>query len=113
MAAEQIDYKEAGRKIAREYLSKRGWARERRRGLERQLNPAFTREAFEEKQRECDRMEEEAEAFISSQYEELRHSSDPAAPDVTAGIYELMGKRNDLGFFAKRIVDRIGRTPNL
>ena len=112
MAENQIDHRETGRKIAREYLSKRGWARERRRSLERQINPAFAREEFEEKQRQCDRMEEEAEAFISSQYEELRRSSAPAAKEAMSGIYELMGKRTDLGFFAKRIVDRIGRTPN-
>ncbi len=112
MAEDRIDYREAGRKIAREYLSKRGWARERRRNLERQLNPAFNREEFEEKQRQCDQMEEEAEAFISSQYEELRHSTAPQVKDVISGIYEIMGRRNDLGFFAKRIIDRIARSQN-
>jgi hypothetical protein len=109
MAEAQIDPFEAGRRIAREYLSKRGWARERRRALNTQLYPAFDRETLEEKERECDQMEQLAEEYLSSEYERLRHDASPEARETIRGIYQSMGVRNDLGFFAKKIIEHARR----
>lgn len=109
MAEVEFNPIEEGRRIAREYLSKRGWAREWRRTLSRELYPAVNREEFEEKQRRCDHMEEEAEEVFSREIERWRHDPSPQAKEVLRAIVEMLGKRLDLGFFAKRIVDRLKR----
>ncbi len=107
--AEEFNPAEEGQRIAHEYLSKRGWALEWRRSLNRQLYPGFSREEFEEKQRQCDGMEEEAEEIFSRNVERWRHDTSPEAKKVLWAIVGVMGKRGDLGFFAKRIVDRLKR----
>lgn len=109
MAEAEFNPAEEGRRIAHEYLSKRGWAQEWRRTLNRQLYPGFQREEFETKQRQCDQMEEEAEEVFSRNVERWRHDPSPQAKEVLRAIVEVMGKRLDLGFFAKRIVDRLKR----
>ena len=109
MAEEEFNYLEEGRRIARTYLSKHGWAREWRRTLNRQLYPEVNREEFEAKERQCDQMEEEAEEIFSAAYEKWRKEDNPAGREVRRGMYEILGKRSDLGFFAKRIVDRLKR----
>ena len=105
--AEEFNSAEEGRRIVREYLSKRGWTREWRRTLNRQLYPEVQREEFEAKQRQCDQMEEEAEEGFSHNVERWRHDTSPQAKDVLRAIVDVMGKRLDLGFFAKRIVERL------
>lgn len=107
--AEEFNPVEAGQRIAREYLSKRGWAREWRRTMNLQVYPEVQREDFEEKQRRCDQMEDEAEEIFSREYDRWRKDPSPQAKEVLRAIYEIMGKRTDLGFFAKRIVDRLKR----
>jgi hypothetical protein len=100
---------EEGHRIAREYLSKRGWAREWRETLNREVYAAVNREELEAKERRCDQMEEEAEEFISQQYEKWRHESSPQAKQVLFSLYEMLGQRKDLGFFASRIIGRLHR----
>jgi len=107
--AEELDHIETGRRIAREYLSKRGWAGEWRRTLSRQLYPAVLREEFEAKERQVDQMEEDAEALFSREYDRWRKEPEPASSQVLRGIQSVLGKRTDLGFIAKRIIDRINR----
>jgi hypothetical protein len=107
--AEEFNPAEEGRRIAREYLSKRGWAGEWRRTLSRQLYPGFQREEFEAKQRQCDQMEEEAEEVFSREVERWRRDTSPQAREVCRAIVEILGKRLDLGFFGKRIVERLKR----
>ncbi len=107
MAEENINPLETGRRIAREYLSKKGWAGEWRRALNTQLYPAVEREEFEAKERQADDMEESAEAYLSNQYDKWRRDPAPEAKEVLRGIYELLGPRRDLGFIATRIVDRL------
>ncbi|MEA3493599.1 MAG: hypothetical protein U9R38_04335 [Candidatus Margulisiibacteriota bacterium] len=109
MMAETFDPKEEGRRIASEYLSKRGWARERRRSLDRQVNPGFQREEFEEKERQCDRTEEDAETLFSGKVELYRKDGSSQAKAVLWSIVDILGRRTDLGFFAKRIIDRLKR----
>ncbi|MDD5382711.1 MAG: hypothetical protein PHH60_03545 [Candidatus Margulisbacteria bacterium] len=105
--AEERNPAEIGRAIAGEYLSKRGWALEWRRTLNRQLYPGFQREEFEEKEKRCDQMEEEAEEIFSRNVERWRHRTTPEAQVVLQSIVKMLGKRNDLGFFAKKIVGRL------
>jgi hypothetical protein len=107
MAEENFNPIEAGRRIAREYLSKKGWAGEWRRSLNTQLYPAVEREELEAKERQVDGMEENAEEFFSHEYDKWCKDPSPEAREVLRGIYELLGQRHDLGFIAKRIVDRI------
>ena len=91
------------------YLSKRGWALEWRRTLNRQLYPGFKREEFEAKERQCDQMEEEAEEYLSREFERVRHDPSPLAKYVLMAIYNILGSRTDLGFFARRIMEKLKR----
>ncbi len=109
MAEAEFDPAAEGRKITGAYLSKLGWARQRRISLNSQLNPAFDREAFEARERECDRMDEEAEEYLSGAVERWRQDPSPAAKEVLRAILEVLGKRTDLGFFAKRIIEHLRR----
>lgn len=109
MAEEDFNYLEEGRRIAHAYLSKRGWAGEWRRTLNRELYPAVSREEFEEKERSVDRLEDDAEEIFSREFERWRHETGPHAKEVMRGMLEVLGPRRDLGFFAKRIVDRLKR----
>lgn len=109
MAEAEFNPEEAGKRIAREYLSKRGWAQEWRRSLNRQLYPGFQREELEAKERQCDQMEEDAEALLSQEVERWRHDPSPEARQVLRAILDVLGKRTDLGFFAKRIVEHLKR----
>ena len=77
--------------------------------MNRELYPEVQREEFEAKERQCDRMGEEAEEFFSAAYEKWRKEDNPAGREVRRGMYDVLGKRTDLGFFAKRIVDRLKR----
>lgn len=104
---EEFNPAEEGRRIAREYLSKRGWAREWRQTLNREVYPEVNREEFEGKEHRCDQMEDEAEEYISHQYEIWRHDPSPQAREVLFAVYEMLGKRHDLGFFANKIMDRL------
>jgi hypothetical protein len=107
--AEESDPFEIGRRIAREYLSKRGWAGEWRRSLSRQIYPAFLREELEAKERQVDQMEEDAEALFSQEYDRWRKEPEPASSQVLRGIQAVIGRRTDLGLIAGRIRDRINR----
>ncbi|MFH1683284.1 MAG: hypothetical protein ABIA67_00230 [Candidatus Margulisiibacteriota bacterium] len=107
--AEEFNPREVGRHIAAEYLSKRGWAQEWRRTLDRQLYPGFQREEFEAKEKECDQIESGAEDVFSRSVERWRQSVLPQKNEVLAVIVEMMGGRTDLGYFAKKIVERLKR----
>jgi hypothetical protein len=101
-----IDPVHEGQKIARDYLSKVGWTREWRRTVQREIRPAWTREE-EEKFRKADQMEEEAEANLSTEFDRWRKSNLPEAKEVLKTILSELGNRTDLGFFGKRIINRI------
>ncbi|MFC1540708.1 hypothetical protein ACFL4J_01570 [Candidatus Margulisiibacteriota bacterium] len=109
MAEPDLDPIKIGHSIAHEYLSKHGWARQWRQNLNRQLYPGFQREEFEAKQQECDQMTSLAEDAFSRSVERWRHSVLPQKNEVLQAIVEVLGKRNDLGFFAERIVNRLKR----
>lgn len=96
-----------GRRIANNYLSKRGWAGEWRRTLNRQIQPAFQRQEFENKQNQCDQLEDDAEEFLSIEVEHWRHSSNPEAKEVLRTILSILERRTDLGLLAKKLVTHI------
>jgi len=101
-----IDPVHEGQKIARDYLSKVGWAREWRRTVQREIRPAWTREE-EEKFHKADQMEEDAEANLSTEFDRWRKSNLPEAKEVLKTILSELRDRTDLGFFGKRIINRI------
>ncbi|MFA4966902.1 MAG: hypothetical protein WC624_01620 [Candidatus Margulisiibacteriota bacterium] len=108
MAEERpIDPIAEGKRIAGNYLSQLGWAREWRRVATQEIKPAWKREEMEEKFRKADEMEEAAEANFSSEYERIRKDPNPANREILAAIYKQLGNRTDLGFIGKRIVGRI------
>jgi hypothetical protein len=109
VAEEELNPVKEGRRIVQEYLSKRGWALEWRRTLSRQLYPAVNREEFEDKQRQCNQLEDDAEEIFSREVERWRKDSSPQAKEVLQTIVDGLGKRLDLGFYAKRIVERLKR----
>lgn len=97
------------KRIASAYLSALGWAREWRRTLSRRIQPAWNREEVEAKFRQCNQMEEQAEAQFSAEVDRLEHDSSKEAKAVLETIVKILGNRTDLGFFAKRIVERLKR----
>ena len=103
----KIDPVHEGQKIARDYLSRLGWAREWKRTVQQEIRPASTREEEEEKFRKVDRMEEEAEANLSAEFDKWRKSNLPEAKEVLRTILNELGNRTNLGFFGKRIINRI------
>lgn len=109
MAENEFDPISEGQKIASSYLSKRGWARQRRISLNSQLNPAFDREVFEVRERDCDRMDQEAEEYINNEVERWRHDPSPEAREVLRTIHDILGRRSDLGYFAKKIMGHLKR----
>lgn len=104
-----MDPIQEGRRIALNYLSKLGWTKEWRRTVFMEIRPAWRREEEEEKFRTADRMLENAEADFSAEFEKLRKDPSPQAKEMLKGIYAVLKNRTDLGFFAKRIVERIRR----
>jgi len=109
LAEEEFNPIREGQKIAAGYLSKRGWARQRRISLNSQLNPAFDREVFEVRERDCDRMDEEAEEYLNNEVERWRGDPSSQAKEVLRTIHDVLGRRTDLGFFAKKIMEHLKR----
>lgn len=103
----EIDPKKEGKRIAHNYLSSLGWARQFRWTITREISPGWTREEMEEKFRRADQMEEEAEADFSQEYERWRKDDSLAAKEVLKTIYQELKNRKDLGFFGKRILARL------
>jgi len=107
MAEEHPDPKAEGLRIAHNYLSQLGWAKEWRRTVTSEIRPAWTREEMEGKFRRADEMEEAGEANISREFDRLRNDLSPEKKETLAVILKELGNRNDLGFIGKRIVIRI------
>ncbi|NQT30350.1 MAG: hypothetical protein HQ596_07245 [Candidatus Saganbacteria bacterium] len=107
--AEEFNATAEGQRICRQYLSKLGWSKQWRQTLNLQLHPGFQGKEFEAKQRQCDQMQEEAEGNFSAEVEHWRKEGSANAKEVLKTILQTLGRRTDLGFFGKRIVDRLRR----
>lgn len=96
-----------GRRIAASYLSKRGWAREWRQILGRQVYPSVQRLASESRAQQCDRLEHEAEEFFDDEIKRYENDPSEQAKEVLLTIIAILGRRRDLGFYAEKIVRRL------
>lgn len=106
---EEADYIEEGKRIVREYLSGMGWNRAHRDGIYREVHPAVAREDEEERFRNLTQNEEDIEWKFGQDVDRWRKSEDKNRRIVLETILKGMGQRNDLGFFGKRIIDRLKR----
>ena len=106
---EESDYIEEGKRIAREYLSGMGWVKSERNLTYRQVKPAYQREDLEEKFRQLTEKEENIEWKFGQDVDKWRKSEDLHRRVVLGEIMKALGSRADLGFFGKRIVDRVKR----
>lgn len=104
---EEADYIEEGKRIVREYLSGMGWLGTRKRAIFSEIHPAVDREINEERFRSIDQKEEDVEWKFSQDTDRWRKSDDKNRVIVIETILKGMGQRNDLGFFAKRIIERL------
>jgi hypothetical protein len=107
MGEEKLVPKAEGMRIAHNYLSQLGWAREWRRTVTSEIRPAWNREEIEAKFRRADEMDEAAETNISREFDRLRKNNTPETKETLAVILKQLGSRTDLGFIGKRIVSRI------
>ena len=106
---EEADYIAEGKRIVREYLSGMGWVRSHRSMIYREVRPAVQREEAEEKFRQLSEKEEGVEWKFGQEVDRWRKSEDKNRRIVLEEIVKALGNRRDLGFFGRRIVDRVKR----
>jgi hypothetical protein len=105
--AEEIPEIDAGleaRRIVNKYLSETGWAKEFKNMVVRQLIPAIEKDV---KLRQGDDMELAADEHFCAEVDRWRAERSKISKAVLAKILELLGKRSDLSYFAKRMVNRL------
>lgn len=103
----QLDPSAEGRRIARDYLSKLGWAREWKRVIWTEVPMAWQKNEMEDKRRRADEMELEAEAGLSSAFERLRKETSESSKQTLRAIWNELKERKELGFIGTRIMARI------
>ncbi len=100
----EIDAGAEARRIVNRYLSELGWAREFKNMVLRQLLPAVEKDA---KMRRGDEMELAADGNFGAEVDRWRAERSKTSKAVISKILELLGKRSDLSYFAKRMVNRM------
>jgi len=100
----EIDPGKEARRIVNRYLSEVGWAKEYKNMAVRQLLPAIEKEV---KLRQGDEMELAADEHFGTEVDRWRSERSKISRSVISKILELIGKRSDLSFFAKKMVSRI------
>ncbi len=105
----ESDYIIEAQRIIREYLSGMGWVRAQRNILYKELKPAVEREDVEQNFKQLAEKEEDIEWKFGQEVDKWRKSDDPMRKIVLERIVQEVGRRNDLGFFGRRIVDRVKR----
>jgi len=100
----EIDPAIEAKKIVNKYLSELGWAREYKNMAVRQLLPAIEKDV---KLRQGDDMELAADEHFGTEVDRWRNERSKLSRAVMSKILELIGKRSDLSFFAKKMVSRI------
>lgn len=105
----QIDPIQEGRRIVSIYLSSKSWSAHWRDKVLDNFPLYRDRSRADDHLTKSNAMIEDAEDTFSSQVEEWRRSSSPLRHDVLSTIVQMLHHRNDLGFFARRIVDRLRR----
>ena len=100
----EIDPGKEARRIVNRYLSEVGWAKEYKNMVVRQLIPAIEKDV---KMRQGDDMELAADEHFGTEVDRWRVERTKLSRSVLSKILELIGKRSDLSYFAKRMVGRI------
>lgn len=100
----EIDPGLEARKIVSKYLSELGWAKEYKNMVVRQLIPAIEKDV---KLRQGDEMELAADEHFGAEMDRWRKDGSKLSKAVLSRILELLRKRSDLSYFAKRIVARL------
>jgi len=100
----KIDPGKEARRIVNRYLSEMGWASEYKNMAVRQLIPAIEKDV---KLRQGDDMELAADEHFGADVDKWRSERSKLSTSVLSKILELLGKRSDLSYFAKRIVTRL------
>jgi hypothetical protein len=100
----EIDAGAEARRIVNKYLSELGWAKEFKNMVLRQLLPAVEKD---EKMRRGDEMELAADEHFGVEVDRWRAERSKISKSVLSKILELVGKRSDLSYFAKRMVNRL------
>jgi hypothetical protein len=100
----EIDPGTEARRIVNKYLSEVGWAKEYKNMAVRQLIPAIEKDV---KLRQGDDMELAADEHFGTDVDRWRNERSKLSKAVLSKVLELLGKRSDLSYFAKRMVSRI------
>ena len=100
----EIDPEKEARRIVNRYLSEVGWAKEYKNTAVRQLLPAIEKDV---KLRQGDEMELAADEHFGTDVDRWRQERTKLSRSVLSKILELIGKRSNLSYFAKRMVSRI------
>jgi len=100
----EIDPGKEARRIVNRYLSEASWAKEYKNMAVRQLIPAIEKDV---KLRQGDDMELAADEHFGADVDKWRSERSKLSRSVLSKVLELLGKRSDLSYFAKRMVSRI------
>jgi hypothetical protein len=100
----EIDAGAEARRIVNKYLSELGWAREFKNMVLRQLLPAVEKDA---KMKQGDEMELAADENFGREVDRWRAERSKASKAILSKVLELLGKRSDLSYFAKRVINRL------
>jgi len=103
----EAEYIKEARRIAGEYLSGMGWSRSQKAMRFRAVTPAAQREEAEQRFRDIRQREEDIEWKFGQEVDRWRKSPDKNRKIVLEEIVKTLGKRADLGFFGRRIVNRL------
>lgn len=108
--AEEKDPQKEGKLIASKYITKLGWAREMRSNMGFKITSDWTPEKMDETYRKVDNLEEETETEFSKTITALKQRNDNISKETLHVIFNILEKRHDLGFFGKKIIDRMRET---
>jgi len=100
----EIDPVAEAKRIVNRYLSELGWTGEFKRAVVRQLIPAIEKDA---KMKQADEIALVADENFGAEVDKWRQEKSKTSKAVLSEILQLLGKRSDLSFFGKRIVNRL------
>ena len=110
---EDGDYINEAKRIVREYLSGLSGLRANRRMTVTEVRPAVDNADLEEKFRRFNLQEEDIEWKFGQEVDRWKNDPGRGSKLVIGEIIKALGSRNDLGFFGKRIVERLKRNQGL
>jgi len=100
----EIDPDTEARRIVNKYLSEIGWPNEMKKMAIAQILTVADRDA---KFSQIEEMELAADENLGAEVDRLRAENSKISRAVLSKILELLGRRSDLTFFAKRMVNRL------